>query len=187
MGAFRMTNEKDNDSSFKPRQLWRLFGVTYVAMLNVKKKVILEPAGIHFSRAWALWGLKAMDRPTTITEMSQILDRDRQATAQLLKRMEKDGLVNRNKSDNSKNLITVSLTSEGEALSDRIVALDEASGEIMSCLTDAERDVFGSCLQKLHKEALARIALHTQSFPHTYAAKLGILEAQNKEIKPDEQ
>ena len=182
-----MKGEKDSDSRLEARQLWRLFGVTYVAMLNFKKKVILEPAGIHFSRAWALWGLRAMERPATITEMAQILDRDRQATAQLLQRMEKDGLVNRHKDDSNKSLIVVSLTSEGEALSDRIIALDEASGEIMTCLTDEERDTLGRCLHKLHKEALARIALHTQSFPDVYAAKLGILETQNKELKDNEE
>ncbi len=155
--------------------------MTYVALLNVKKKVISEPAGIHFSRAWALWGIKAMDRPATITEMSQILDRDRQATAQLLKRMENDGLVKRNKSDSNRNVITVSLTNKGEALLDQIIALDEASGEIMTCLTHEERDVLQHCLNKLHKEALAQIALHTQSFPNTYSAKLGIINAETGE------
>lgn len=171
-----MDKESDINLRSETRQLWRLFGVTYVALLNAKKKVVLEPIGIHFSRAWALWGLKAMDRSATITEMSQILDRDRQATAQLLKRMEDDGLVERHKSGSKRNAITVSLTEEGEALVQQIVAADEAGGETMACLTDEEREILARCLHKLRKEALTRIALHTYWFPDIYAAKLGLSE-----------
>lgn len=168
-----MDNQKDIDSISEERQLWRLFGVAYIAMLNAKKRV-LEPAGVGFSRGWALWALNAMGRPATITEMAQILDRDRRATAQLLKRMADDGLVERRQGASNGNAITVSLTAEGQAVVERIIATDEASGEIMACLTREEQQMLAQCLHKLHREALTRIALHTHSFPDTYAAKLGL-------------
>lgn len=172
-----MEYRSDIDLLSEERQLWRLFGVTYYALLNAKKKE-LEPVGIQMSRAWALWGLKAMDRPATITEMAQILDRDRQATAQLLKRMEDDGLVQRRQGLIKGNKVTVSLTQDGEALLQRVTDNDKAMIEVMACLTDDEREILKRCLHKLRREAIARSASRYQWLPAPYASRIGLSGAE---------
>jgi DNA-binding MarR family transcriptional regulator len=172
-----MENGSDIDLISEERRLWRLFGVTYYALFNTKKQAI-ELVGIQIVRGWVLWGLKAMNRPATITEMSQILNRDRQATAQLLKRMEDDGLVERRKGPSKGSAITVSLTPNGEALLNRALENDKADGEIMTCLTSDERESLAHCLHKLRREALARSASRSQCYPASYASKIGLSGAE---------
>ena len=101
-----------------------------------------------------------------------------QATAQLIKRMEDDGLVERRKGPSKGSAITVSLTPDGEALLKRIVDSDKAGGEIMTCLTDEEREILARCLHKLRREALARSASRSQWYPAPYASKIGLSGAE---------
>jgi DNA-binding MarR family transcriptional regulator len=179
-----MENGSDIDQLSEERRLWRLFGVTYYALFNTKKQAI-ERVGIQLVRGWVLWGLKAMDRPATITEMSQILNRDRQATAQLIKRMEDDGLVERHKGPSKGSAITVSLTPKGEALINRALDSDKANGEIMTCLTSDERENLAHYLHKLRREALARSASRSQCYPTPYASKIGLSEAEAMSSFPE--
>ena len=153
------------------RKLWRLLGRTYDALLDASK-LELEPFGIQYVRAWTLWGLKAMDRPVTITEMSQILERDRHATDQLLKRMEGDGLVKRSEGQNKGKRVTVSLSENGEALICRILDDSRAIDEITSCLTSEEKGLLTQLLNKLRKEALTRNAKYSRRLPEPYASKV---------------
>jgi DNA-binding MarR family transcriptional regulator len=154
-------------------RLFTLLGFTYTSMLRARKKE-LESSGISITRAWALWGLKAMERPATIVEMKRILGRNHQTTSQLLQRMEKEGLVKRRR-DPKKRLITVALTARGEEALGRTYARREVIDRIASSLTPAEQDTLREYLERLQEEALAK-AMAYPPLPAPYASRMGLAD-----------
>jgi len=153
-------------------QLFSLLGTTYNAMLRARKRE-LEPSGVSLRQTMALWGLKVMDRPTTIAEISQIIDRDHQTTAQLLKRMEKEGLLERLKGPHKRSTITVVLTPKGEDAFRRTFERYEAFDEISSCLSSEELDTLKGYLKRLREQAIAKSALYPP-LPGPLASMLGM-------------
>ena len=121
----------------------------------------------------ALWGLKVMGRPTTIAEISQIIDRDHQTTAQLLKRMEKEGLLERLKGPHKRSAITVVLTSKGEDAFRCTFERYEVFDEIRSCLSSEELDTLKEYLKRLREQAIAKGALYPP-LPGPLASMLGM-------------
>ena len=153
-------------------QLFSLLGTTYNAMLRARKKE-LEPSGVSLRQTMALWGLKIIGRPTTVAEMSQIIDRDHQTTSQLLKRMEKEGLLERRKGPYKKSPIAAVLTSKGEEAFRRTFERYEAFDEITSCLSPEERDNLRTYLKRLRDKAIAKNALYPP-LPGPLASRLGM-------------
>lgn len=153
-------------------QLFSLLGTTYNAMLRARKRE-LEPSGVSMRQTMALWGLKVMGRSTTIAEISQIIDRDHQTTAQLLKRMEKDGLLERLKGPHKRSPITVVLTSKGEDAFRRTFERYEVFDEISSCLSSEELETLKECLKRLREQAIAKSALYPP-LPSPLASMLGM-------------
>jgi len=154
-------------------RLFTLLGFTYTSMLRARKKE-LESSGISITRAWALWGLKAMEHPTTVVEMKRILGRNHQTTSQLLQRMEKEGLVKRRR-DPKRRLITVALTAKGEEALSRTFARHEVIDGITSCLTPDEQNTLRACLERLQEKALAK-AMAYPPLPAPYASKMGVAD-----------
>lgn len=153
-------------------QLFSLLGTTYNAILRARKKE-LEPSGVSMRQTMALWGLKIIGRPTTVTEMSQIIDRDHQTTSQLLKRMEKEGLLERRKGSHKRSPITVVLTSKGEDAFRRTFERYEVFDEISSCLSPEEQDKLKEYLKRLREAAIAKSALYPP-LPGPLASRLGM-------------
>jgi DNA-binding MarR family transcriptional regulator len=153
-------------------QLFALLGTTYNAMLRARKKE-LEPSGISLRQTMVLWGLKAMGRPTTVAEMAQIVDRDRQTTSQLLKRMEREGLVDRRRGPYRRSPITVVLTPKGEQAFGRTFERYEVFDEIASCLSLEEQDNLRDSLARLREKATAMSALYPP-LPGPLASRLGM-------------
>ena len=153
-------------------QLFSLLGTTYNAMLRARKRE-LEPSGVSLRQTMALWGLKIMGRPATVAEMSQIIDRDHQTTSQLLKRMEKEGLLERIKGSHKRSPITAVLTSKGEEAFQRTFKRYEVFDEISSCLTPREQDILKGYLKRLRETAIAKSALYPP-LPDPLASRLGL-------------
>jgi DNA-binding MarR family transcriptional regulator len=164
----------DTDLTMSPGyRLFTLLGFTYTSMMRARKNE-LEPSGISITRAWALWGLKAMEQPATIVDMKRILGRNHQTTSQLLRRMEKEGLVKRRRSPGKK-LITLVLTAKGEEALGRTLARRDAIDRITSCLAPDELKTLTECLERLHERALARAAAYPP-LPAPYASRIGMAD-----------
>jgi DNA-binding MarR family transcriptional regulator len=152
--------------------LFTLLGTTFNAVMNARRKE-MEPSGVSMTRSEVLWGLKAMGRPTTVAEIAQIMGRDYQTTSQLLKRMEREGLIGRHSSGRKRNPVALVLTPKGEDALKRSLERNEVVDEIMSCLSSDERDYLIACLQKLREKAVTKGALYSP-FPAPMASKLGM-------------
>jgi DNA-binding MarR family transcriptional regulator len=141
-------------------QLFGLIGTTLNAMLKARKKE-LEPTGLSIAQTWALWSVVIMGRPTTVAEMSQVMDRDHQTTSQLLKRMERDGLVERRKGPHKASPIAVAITAKGFQGLQHALEMSRIVDGIVSCLSDGERDDLRRYLERLREKAIAEAALHS--------------------------
>ena len=153
-------------------QLFSLLGTTYNAMRRARKQE-LEPSGVSLKHNTVLWIIKVMGRPTKIAEMSHIIGRDHQTTAQLLQRMEKEGLLKRLKGPHKRSAITVVLTSKGEDAFRRAFERNEVFDEITSCLSPEELDTLKEYLRRLREQAIAKGALY-QRLPGPLASILGM-------------
>ena len=141
-------------------QLFGLIGTTLNAMLKARKKE-LEPTGLSITQTWALWSLVIMGGPTTVAEMSQVMDRDHQSMSQLLKRMEKDGLVERRKGPHKASPIAVAITDKGFQSLQRALEIGRIIDGIASCLSEGERNDLRGYLERLREKAVAETALYS--------------------------
>jgi DNA-binding MarR family transcriptional regulator len=171
-GNMDETRTKTDLTMSEGGQLFSLLGTTYNAMLRARKKE-LGPAGVSLRQFMALWGLKVMGRPTTIAELSQIIDRDHQTTAQLLKRMEKEGFLKRRKGPHKRSPINVVLTAKGEDVFGLADQRSEVFDEISACLSPNERETLTVLLRRLREEAVAKSALYPP-LPGPLASLLGM-------------
>ena len=153
-------------------QLFALLSETFHALFEARKNE-LEPSGVSIKRARALWCIRAMDRPTTVAEMSPVLGRDRHTTAQMLRRMEKEELLVRHEGLYKNNAVAWTLTEKGEEDLIRSLKRHEIIDEIYSVLSEDEKDSLRVCLNKLRDTARAKAAVFSR-FPEPIAKKLGV-------------
>jgi DNA-binding MarR family transcriptional regulator len=153
-------------------QTFALLSETYHALFEARKNE-LEPLGVTMKRARALWCIRAMDRPTTVAEMSPVLGRDRHTTAQMLRRMEKEGLLERHEGLYKNNAAAWTLTGRGEKDLLRSLKRHEIIDEIYSVLSEEEKNSLRVCLNKLRDAAKAKVAVSVH-FPKPISKKLGV-------------
>jgi len=152
-------------------QLFALLGETFHALFDARKKE-LEPSGVSMKRARALWGIGAMGRPTTVAEMAPFFGRDRHTTAQMLRRMEKEGLLERHEGLHKNNAISWTLTKKGKKDLRRSLERHEIIERIVLCLSREERNNLKKYLEKLRDTARAKAAV-SDRFPEPIESKLG--------------
>ncbi len=152
--------------------LFALLAETFHALFDARKRE-LEPVGVTMKRARALWGIGAMGRPATVAEMSPVLGRDRHTTAQMLRRMEKEGLVERHQGLYKNNAIAWTLTDKGVEDLRRSLERHEIIDKIVSVLSEDEKSGLSGCLKKLRDAARAKAAVSPR-FPEPIAKKLGM-------------
>jgi len=150
--------------------LFVLLGIAFHALFDARKKE-LEPSGVSMKRARALWAVGAMDRPATVAEIAPILGRDHHTTAQMLRRMEKEGLLER-RGLCKNNALTWTLTEKGRGDLGRSLEKHEIIDEIVSCLTKEDIDNLKGYLEKLRDTARAKTAV-SMGFSEPIAKKLG--------------
>jgi len=163
------SDDKSDKGMSEGYQLLSLLGNTLNALLKARR-LELEPTGISIMRAWALWVLRTLERPTTIADLSRIMDRDHQTTSQLIKRMETEGLIERKKGRMQSSPVEVSLTNKGNEALDHVLERRELIDDIVLILTQGERDNLRIYLEKLRDEAIIKSVLH-QRLPDVYALR----------------
>jgi len=126
------------------------------SITKVGQKEIKE-AGITMTQAALLFVVKATDGPATLSEISRWLFRERHTVFALVKQMERQGLVTRVKDLKRKNAFRVVLTEKGEEAYRGAMAKEHVIPDVVSCLSQEERDNLRSCLLKLRDEALSRL------------------------------
>lgn len=136
--------------------LFVLIAQTKDAMLRARQ-VEYDPHGISNERRALLWIIQSYGGQATPAEIGRRFFRELHSITEMLKRMEKDGLVTRHQgSGRSKSV--VKLTEKGsETL--RQSLHNETDKRILSVLSSEERDQLAISLGKLREKALTELGV----------------------------
>jgi DNA-binding MarR family transcriptional regulator len=139
----RPTNE-DNVDPDSNVGLWRLF---FTAKSSVSRVRDLELAaiGVTPEQSGALF-LLANRGKSTIGQMAKLWFRQRNSVSTLLDRMEKQGLVKKNKIPKQRDL-EVCITPKGREMHDRILATGQVFDAIFNSFSEEDRQDFARCLK----------------------------------------
>jgi len=105
--------------------------------------------------------INATEGEATPGKVSRWLLRESHTVSRILTRMENEGLVSKTKGSGKKNEINVTLTEKGEQLYKQSLKR-ESIKEIMSCLSEEERQQLDSSLEKLRNKALQNLETASQ-------------------------
>ena len=137
---------------FSSHQLLVLLFQTRDLMLNLKRKE-LRKFGLTFEEATILLYIKRLKDKTTPVELSRQLLRKHHSVTGLLLRMEKKGLIVRNKDLMRKNMIRVSMTEKGEELYKKVYKEDSLE-KMVDSLTEEQRQSLWEHLNILRDKSL---------------------------------
>ena len=145
-------------------ELWVLLHQAVDAMIRARENE-LRKFGISRIQAAVLFIIKAIDGPATPAEISRWLFREPHTVFGLLVRMEKQGLVRRDKDLERRNMIRVTITEKGEKAFRRSRDM-KVIRTILSGISPEQRDNLKPYLETLRKRALKELGVkHQLPFP----------------------
>jgi DNA-binding MarR family transcriptional regulator len=149
------------DENFK---LWALVGQTAHVLTRVRQKE-LNGYGISTIEAGILWVIQAIGEGATPAEITRWTLRKPHTVTEILKRMEKEGLVTRTKDLERKNMVRVSMTEKGRQAYQQSTKRTSIY-KLMSSLSQEERQHLMASLLKLRGKALKELRVeHKPRFP----------------------
>jgi DNA-binding MarR family transcriptional regulator len=150
-----------NPSSInKDYALWVLLGQAKDMVFKAREKE-LRQYGISPEEAAVLFIVQCLGNQATPTEISRWLLRKPHTVSGILSRMEKKGLVTKTKGPPRKNLVRVTLTDKGEQAYYQSTKI-ESIRQIMSSLSEQERQQLSSRLKTLRDRALKELGIDTK-------------------------
>ena len=156
-----MDRPVDEDQDYR---LLKLVNHTGEAVFKVRKKE-LSRYGLPPRQASVLFAIQTLGEKGTSAEIAHFLFREHHSVSGILKRMEKDGLVKRVKDPGGGNLRRIVLTDKGQQAYYQS-SKREALHEIMSSVSEEERQQLHSCLEKIRDAAFRKLGLdHKPPFP----------------------
>jgi DNA-binding MarR family transcriptional regulator len=147
----------DNLTIEEDHKLWILFYQTRDAIFKARQKE-LSRFGITPMQAAVLLRLEVIGSEATPAEVARWLFRKPHSVSGILDRMVKQGLIEKAKDLERKNLVRITITPKGkQAFSESTKR--KSIHEIMASLSDEERRVLKSCLEKMRSAALKAAGL----------------------------
>jgi DNA-binding MarR family transcriptional regulator len=132
-------------------QLVGLLFQTRDLMVNIKRKE-LRKFGITIEESAVLIHIKKLGDKATPVELSRLLLRKHHSITGLLLRMEKKGLIVRNKDLKRKNMIRVSMTEKGEKLC-QAAKKEDSLNRMIDVLSDEQKQELARYLNILRDES----------------------------------
>ena len=131
---------------------------TTIAIIRAREKE-LSQYGLTYMQVAVLFTIQAVGDKTTPAEISRRLFREPHSVSGLVSRMEKAGLVKKDKDLDRKNLIRVTMTDKGKEAYTQSTKKDSIR-RIMSSLSKEERKLLKSYLKTLQKKALSELGMN---------------------------
>jgi len=144
---------------------WTLLFQAFYAMRKAEDRKLLKARlALSHEKVTVLQLAKLYDSPLTPAEISRSLFREGQTIAGLLTRMEKDGLVTRDKKRKGKPYTEVKATAKGEELCEPgVQTIVSFARDIMSCLSTEELEQLHKLLIKIRQRVVDE--LHIELLP----------------------
>jgi len=147
----------------KDYTLWGLLIQAKDMVFKAREKE-LRQYGISPEEAAVLFIVQSIGNQATPAEISRWLLRKPHTVSGILSRMEKKGLVRKTKDLDRENLVSVTLTEKGQQAYHQSTKI-ESIRQIMSSLSEDERQQLSSGLKKLRDRALKQLGMNQPPFP----------------------
>ena len=145
-------------------RLLKLITHTGDAVFRARKNELNE-YGLSPRQAAVVVAIQAIGEKATSAEIARWLYREHHTVSGILNRMEKDGLVKKVRNRGGKKLTRIVLTEKGRQAYNQSSKI-EALHEIMSFISDEERQQLKACLEKIRDAAFKKIGMnHKPPFP----------------------
>jgi DNA-binding MarR family transcriptional regulator len=140
--------------------LWLLLFQTRSALFKARQNKVGKY--IHSNMAAALVTIWAFDGKVTPALLSRRLFLEPHSMSELVIRMEKKGLITKNKDEKRENIIRISITEKGRDFCSQAVQADFVR-KIMSSLSQEQKEQLEVCLCILYQEALKELGLTVET------------------------
>ena len=137
-------------------RLWLLLSQTRSAVFKVRHKKVGQY--LHPNQAAALVSIWALEGQVTPAALSRRLFLEPHTVSELIIRMGKKGLVTKRKDAKKGNTVRVSITTKGRQVCRRVMG-QELIRDILSSLTEEQREQLWSSLSTLYREALKELGI----------------------------
>lgn len=137
-------------------RLWLLLTQTRSAIFKARQRKVGQY--LHPSQAAALIVIWALDGQATPAVLSRNLFLERHSVSELITRMEKKGLVRKNKDKKIRNIVRITITKKGREVCYQAMQIDFIR-RIMSSLSEEQREQLRSSLQVLLSEAIKELGM----------------------------
>ena len=137
-------------------RLWLLLTQTRSAIFKARQQRVGQY--LHPSQAAALILIWAYNGQATPALLSRHLFLEHHSVSELITRMRKKGLVEKDRDTKRRNIVRVSITKEGREVCYQAMRTDFIH-RIMSSLSQEQREQLRSCLQILLAEALKEMGM----------------------------
>ena len=151
-----MPDKDDRGSQDEYFMLWVLIAQTKDAILKARERDYAR-FGISNERRAVLWDIQNNGGCSTPAEIARNLFRELHSVTELLKRMEKDGLIATSRAS-GRSKVEVRLTDKGHDILSQSLH-NETDTRIFSVLNKKEREHLASCLWKLRSKALQDLGI----------------------------
>lgn len=152
-GPQNMTIASNNGEPNAQLAFWYMLRRTYKAVLRARQRE-LDRYGLSAEAAGVLHAIVRLERNATPTSIAGQLFLERNSVSEQLKRMEKDGLVERLKDLGQRNRIRVILTKKGRDAYTKS-SRNRSTLKIMSVLTPEEQEQAWILLARIQTRALS--------------------------------
>lgn len=147
---------KKQVKSNKYFELWELLARTQHAIYNARETQLREH-GVTPTQAYILLRVSQLNNKATQAQIANFIFRKQNTVSVNVKRMEKQGLLKRNRNKNQKNLITLSLTKKGEEIYQKTLNRDSINN-IMASLSTEQIEQMRDHLETLFTAAATELA-----------------------------
>ena len=137
-------------------RLWVLLIQTRSAIFKVRHKVVGRY--LHPNLAAALVSIWAFNRKITPAALSRRLFLEPHTVSELIVRMQKKGLVTKNRDKKRGTVVRIAITKKGREVCWQSMG-QELIHQIIATLTDEQREQLRTCLDVLFNEALKELYL----------------------------
>ncbi|MFA5317788.1 MAG: MarR family transcriptional regulator [Dehalococcoidales bacterium] len=151
---------------------WILLKRVNDTLIKVRNRE-LRQHDINLEYKGTLHAVRRLGTRATPGEIARLRCRRPHTISQVLKNMEKDGLVTRNKDLSRKNMVRIALTEKGENISPRMVKSVTVS-KILSSLSQEEKIKLHTYLEMLQSEATYKFAIDFKTMlpePHSRSSE----------------
>jgi len=145
----------------KEYDLWILISRVY-HMIAKLRNMEMNKHGILPVQAYMLFIIRAMGNETTPAELSRFVYQQRSSVSDILNRMEKQGLISKEKKSEGKGRILVKMTEKGEKALQLSVQRRHLHN-VMSSLNEEKRQQLESILEILRDRSVEELSVYQKT------------------------